>query len=106
MHETRHALLEIAREARGDVRGDPATRELYAVDARGSAQAWTARHSLMPLSDARIEEIVAEVRAEMALQDQQRAAERLNGLRCTCCSKPLPKGHGGGECASCAAIPV
>jgi FAD/FMN-containing dehydrogenase/Fe-S oxidoreductase len=33
VHETRHALLEIAREARGEVRGDPATRELYAVDA-------------------------------------------------------------------------
>jgi FAD/FMN-containing dehydrogenase/Fe-S oxidoreductase len=29
----RHALLEIAREARGDVRADAATRELYAVDA-------------------------------------------------------------------------
>lgn len=33
VQETRHVLLEIAREARGDVRGDPATRELYAVDA-------------------------------------------------------------------------
>lgn len=33
MDETHHALLEIAREARGDVRGDAATRELYAVDA-------------------------------------------------------------------------
>lgn len=33
VQETRHALLEIAREARGDVRGDAATRELYAVDA-------------------------------------------------------------------------
>jgi FAD/FMN-containing dehydrogenase/Fe-S oxidoreductase len=31
--EPHHALLEIAREARGDVRGDPATCELYAVDA-------------------------------------------------------------------------
>ena len=60
----------------------------------------------MPLSDARIAEIVEEVRAEMAMQDQKRAAERLSGLRCTCCSKPLPANHGGGECASCAAIPL
>ena len=60
----------------------------------------------MPLSDARIAEIVAEVRAEMARADERRAAERLSGLRCTCCSKPLPKDHAGGECASCAAIPL
>ena len=33
MDNARHALLELAREAVGDVRGDAATRELYAVDA-------------------------------------------------------------------------
>ena len=33
MDQPHHALLELAREARGDVRGDAATRELYAVDA-------------------------------------------------------------------------
>ncbi len=33
MDDARHALLELAREARGDVRADAATREIYAVDA-------------------------------------------------------------------------
>ena len=33
MDPARQALLELAREARGEVRGDAATRELYAVDA-------------------------------------------------------------------------
>ncbi|MBM3664563.1 MAG: FAD-binding oxidoreductase, partial [Actinobacteria bacterium] len=33
MDTARHALLDLAREARGDVRADAATRELYAVDA-------------------------------------------------------------------------
>jgi FAD/FMN-containing dehydrogenase/Fe-S oxidoreductase len=33
MDDAHHALLELAREARGDVRGDAPTRELYAVDA-------------------------------------------------------------------------
>ncbi len=33
MDEAHQALLELAREVRGDVRGDTATRELYAVDA-------------------------------------------------------------------------
>ena len=60
----------------------------------------------MPLSDARIAEIVEEVRAQMAEAERRAAAERLSGLRCTCCSKPLPKDHAGGECASCAAIPL
>ncbi|MSO43801.1 MAG: FAD-binding oxidoreductase [Thermoleophilia bacterium] len=33
MNDGRHLLLDLAREARGEVRGDTATRELYAVDA-------------------------------------------------------------------------
>lgn len=60
----------------------------------------------MPLSDEEIQKIIADTEAEAQRTDDVRRAERLSGLRCSCCDEPLPAGHAGTECASCAEIAI
>ena len=57
----------------------------------------------MPLSDARIAEIVEEVRAEQARMDARRVTELASGLRCTCCGVEM-KPTGNSECERCRAL--
>jgi hypothetical protein len=57
------------------------------------------------LSDEQIAKIIRDDAEAYAKAEEAARAERLTGRRCMCCDEPLPAGHAGDECATCADLP-
>ena len=56
------------------------------------------------LRAARVQAAIEADNAASAETDEARRAERLSGLRCSCCDEEMPASVAGDECAACAAI--